>query len=179
MKTLNKKFDLMIFASEELLNYLLRGTYAKKVYLYIYKRERHTKLEMQSLFAQQISASNAAACARRSSRDKNLTSKLNGRIGISESMQSSASSALKSSVKGRRRKQIRRKISIAHHGADYVATFEPENAAGGGVILAAAVLGRYLSTGKRLDVRTWSRLFHFQKSPKTLWKRNCPYSWVF
>ena len=39
----------------------------------------------------------------------------------------------------------------AHHGPDYVAQFEPENAAGGGLIIAAALLGRYLSTGKALN----------------------------
>ena len=39
----------------------------------------------------------------------------------------------------------------AHHGPDYVAQFEPENAAGGGLIIAAALVGRYLSTGKALN----------------------------
>ena len=129
---------------------------------------------MQSLFAQQISASNAAACARRSSRNKNLTSKLNGRIGISNPIQSSASSALKSSVKGRRRKQMRRKISIAHHGADYVATFEPENAAGGGVILAAAVLGRYLSTGEAIGCSHLVSPFSFSEVSKDAWETKLP-----
>ena len=164
----------MIFASEELLNYYC-AEHTQRRYIYIFIRERERQyLEMQSLFAQQISASNAAACARRSSRDKNLTSKLNGRIGISNPMQSSASSALKSSVKGRRRKQMRRKISIAHHGADYVATFEPENAAAGGVILAAAVLGRYLSTGEAIGCSHLVSPFSFSEVSKDAWETKLP-----
>ena len=130
---------------------------------------------MQSLFAQQISASNAAACARSSNsrRNKNLSS-LNGRIVIP--IQSSASSALKSasSLGRRRRKQIRRKTSIAHHGADYLANFEPENAAGGGLILAAAVLGRYLSTGEAIGCSHLVSPFSFSEVSKEALESKLP-----
>ena len=52
--------------------------------------------------------------------------------------------------KKKKRVAVLRSPVRAHHGPDYVAQFEPENAAGGGLIIAAALLGRYLSTGKTL-----------------------------
>ena len=53
--------------------------------------------------------------------------------------------------KKKKRVAVLRSPVRAHHGPDYVAQFEPENAAGGGLIIAAALLGRYLSTGKTLN----------------------------
>jgi hypothetical protein len=69
---------------------------------------------------------------------------------------------------------MRRKISIAHHGADYVATFEPENAAAGGVILAAAVLGRYLSTGEAIGCSHLVSPFSFSEVSKDAWETKLP-----
>ena len=42
IKTLNKKFDLMIFASEELLNYYC-AEHTQRRYIYIFIRERDTQ----------------------------------------------------------------------------------------------------------------------------------------
>lgn len=42
LKTLNKKFDLMIFASEELLNYYCTEQTQRR-YIYIFIRERDTQ----------------------------------------------------------------------------------------------------------------------------------------
>ena len=54
-------------------------------------------------------------------------------------------------TKKKKRVAVLRSPVRAHHGPDYVAQFEPENAAGGGLIIAAALLGRYLSTGKAFN----------------------------
>jgi len=35
LKTLNKKFDLMIFASEELLNYIARNIHKEGIFIYL------------------------------------------------------------------------------------------------------------------------------------------------
>ena len=44
MKTLNKKFDLMIFAAEELLNYYCAAQTQRR-YIYIFIRERERERE--------------------------------------------------------------------------------------------------------------------------------------
>jgi uncharacterized membrane protein YedE/YeeE len=96
---------------------------------------------MQSIASLQTTSSTTCAAA------AVLSSRIQRRIPAS-----SASSKKNIIVQLARKKAARtttRRIS-AHHGPDYIAKFEPENAAGGGLILAAAILGRYLSTGKAI-----------------------------
>jgi uncharacterized membrane protein YedE/YeeE len=100
---------------------------------------------MQSIASLQTTSSSTTRAAV-------LSSRIQRRIPAS-----SASGSKKNIIVqlARRKKAARttRRIS-AHHGPDYIAKFEPENAAGGGLILAAAVLGRYLSTGDAIGCST-------------------------
>jgi uncharacterized membrane protein YedE/YeeE len=96
---------------------------------------------MQSIASLQTSSTTCAAAAV-------LSSRIQRRIPAS-----SASSYKKNIIVQLARKKAARTTTrriSAHHGPDYIAKFEPENAAGGGLILAAAILGRYLSTGKAI-----------------------------
>ncbi len=97
---------------------------------------------MQSIASLQTTSSTTCAAA------AVLSSRIQRRIPAS-----SASSYKKNIIVQLARKKAARTTTrriSAHHGPDYIAKFEPENAAGGGLILAAALLGRYLSTGEAI-----------------------------